>query len=150
MTKLSSGAARLFHQRLGRRHEASVSTLKEGARVVRAVVAALRAAGFSKDDVFAVRLTLDEALVNAVKHGHHGDPTKRARVRWQIRGEGVLLVVRDQGPGFNPRRVPDPCAGQGLGRDSGRGLLLMRTYMTRVHHNRRGNAVLLYRKHSPA
>ena len=128
---------------------ATVSTWEEAAALVEAVAALLRAAEFPRQDVFAIRLALDEALANALKHGHRGDTTKKVRVRWRLRAEGMVLWVRDEGPGFDPSHVPDPLDEQALGRDAGRGLLLMRSYMARVRYNRRGNAVLLYRARTP-
>jgi serine/threonine-protein kinase RsbW len=110
------------------------------------VASALRGSGFTKRDVFAVRLALDEALANAIQHGHGGDLTKAVQVRWRVSRRGVLLRVRDQGPGFDPSQIPDPLAPEALERESGRGLLLMRSSLTWVRYNRRGNAVTLCKR----
>ena len=59
--------------------------------------------GYPGRDVFGVRLALEEALVNALKHGHGYDPTRRARVRYRVTRRQVLARVTDQGPG-----VPEP------------------------------------------
>jgi serine/threonine-protein kinase RsbW len=95
-----------------------------------------------------MRLALEEALVNAVKHGNKGDATKRVRVRYQVTAAGVLVEVEDDGTGFDPLKVPDPCAPENLERLSGRGLLLMRSYMTWVRFNPCGNCVTLYERRS--
>ena len=124
----------------------SVGSLRHTAEipsVVNAVAGAMAAAGFSEDDVFAVCLGLNEALLNAVLHGNGGDPAKQARVSYQVTAEQVLAEVEDEGPGFNPDKVPDPRAPENLERLGGRGLLLMRSYLTWVRYNPQGNGVVL-------
>jgi serine/threonine-protein kinase RsbW len=103
----------------------------------------MAAAGYTEDDVFAVCLGLNEALLNANKHGNRGDPAKRARVSYRVTAERVLAEVEDEGPGFDPDAVPDPRAPENLERLGGRGLLLMRAYLTWVRYNRQGNGVTL-------
>lgn len=55
----------------------------------------------------------------------------------------VVYVIRDEGKGFNPHNLPDPIAPENMDRVSGRGLLLMRTFMDSVEHNELGNEVTL-------
>jgi serine/threonine-protein kinase RsbW len=98
---------------------------------------------YPRKDQFSVRLALEEALVNAIKHGHGFDPSKQARLRFRVTAEVVLLEVEDEGQGFDPRSVPDPLAPENLERPSGRGLFLIRTYMTWSRYNERGNGVLM-------
>jgi len=107
------------------------------------VVAAMDEQVFPKKDVFAVRLAMEEALVNAVKHGNRGDPAKEARMRYFVNTEFVLLEVEDEGQGFDPAGVPDPLAPENLERPSGRGLFLIRKYMTWMEHNERGNCITM-------
>ena len=126
----------------------SVRAAAEIGRVADAVVAAMDAAGYPDRDRFAVRLALEEAVANAVKHGHQGDPAKRVRVCYQVRPDRVLVEVEDQGAGFDPRRVPDPRDPENLDKPSGRGLLLMRSYTTWLRFNARGNRVTLCRARS--
>jgi serine/threonine-protein kinase RsbW len=111
--------------------------------VIEFVVAAMAAEGYPRRDLFGMRLALEEALSNAVKHGHRGDPTKRISIRYRVNAQRVLAEVEDQGAGFDTQAVPDPLAPENLGRPSGRGLLLMRTYTTWVRYNERGNGVTL-------
>jgi serine/threonine-protein kinase RsbW len=110
----------------------------------------LTAAGFTERDVFGVRLALEEAIVNALRHGHRGDPTKSVRVRCLVSPDRILAEVEDQGPGFDPEQVPDPLAPENLERPSGRGLFLMRTYMTWIRFNARGNHVTMCKCRSAA
>jgi serine/threonine-protein kinase RsbW len=114
--------------------------------VIGPVIEALERAGFSRKDAFAVRLAMEEAIVNAIKHGHRYDATKEVRVRSQVSEQCVLLEVEDEGPGFRPEAVPDPLRDENLDRSSGRGLLLMRHYMTWVRYNDAGTCVTLCKR----
>src|SRR5437867_2286166 len=96
------------------------------------VNAEMVAAGYAENDLFAVHLALEEAIVNAIKHGHRENTTKRVEVRYVVEPDRVLAEVADEGAGFDPDQVPDPCVAANLERPNGRGLLLMRHYMTWV------------------
>jgi serine/threonine-protein kinase RsbW len=111
--------------------------------VLAGVVDELQAAGYSRKEIFGVRLALEEAIVNAIKHGHRGDSTKEVRVRYRVTRAGVFAEVEDQGAGFDPKQLPDPFDPVNLEREGGRGLLLMRSYMTSVRYNDRGTCVAL-------
>ena len=118
-------------------------------RLLEAVTAAMHGAAYPPRDVFGVRLATEEAIVNAVRHGHRNDPDKYVSVRYRVNGDRVLIEVADQGPGFDPYEVADPLAQENLERPSGRGLLLMRAYLTWLRYNRRGNCVVLCKCRSP-
>jgi serine/threonine-protein kinase RsbW len=109
---------------------------------VRTVLAAL---GYGSRDCLGVRLALEEAVVNALRHGNGGDPARRVRVRYCVGPAAVLAEVEDEGPGFDPSRLPDPTLPENRERPGGRGLLLMRHYMTCVRFWGRGNRVTLYK-----
>jgi serine/threonine-protein kinase RsbW len=108
----------------------------------------MAALDYSEKDRWSMCLALEEALVNALKHGHQFDPTKHVRVRFTVVAARVLVQVCDEGAGFDPKAVADPLAPENLDRPSGRGLLLMRAYMTSVRFNRRGNRVTLCKRRS--
>jgi len=112
------------------------------------VAEAMDAADYPDRDLFAVRLALAEALSNALRHGHRGDPTRPVRVRHHVDARRVLVEVEDQGDGFDPARVPDPRAPENRERPGGRGLVLMRAYMTWVRYNGRGNCVTMCKDRS--
>lgn len=118
-------------------------TTAEAGRILERVRESLEHEGYSEKERFGVRLALEEAVVNAVKHGHQGDPAKTVRVRFRVTPASVTIVVEDEGPGFNPADVPDPLAPENLEKCCGRGLLLMRSYMTWVRHNAVGNRVTM-------
>ena len=124
-------------------HEVRIHAAAEGAAILAAVRTAMSAAGFSQREQFAVELSLDEAIANALKHGNRGDRRKHVLIQWQVSRDRVLVAVEDQGPGFDPDGVADPCDSEGLLRPSGRGVFLMRHYLSWVRYNERGNRVLL-------
>lgn len=103
----------------------------------------LQHAGFSKRDIFRTRLALDEAIGNAIRHGHDGDRAKPVEVFYHITPQRILAKVQDLGAGFDPDKVPDPLHVEDLGRPAGRGLLLMRSFMDRVEFNPSGNCVTM-------
>ncbi len=127
-------------------NQESVSTGAGIAGVLEQIATDMAAAGFASRDVFAARLALEEAVVNAIKHGHQGDTSKPVRVSYAVDAEQVLLTVEDEGPGFHPDDVPDPLDPENLERACGRGVFLMRHYMTWVKYNERGNRVTLCRR----
>jgi serine/threonine-protein kinase RsbW len=88
-----------------------------------------------------VRLALEEALVNAIKHGNGLDPSKSVRVHCDIQTDRVYVEIEDEGPGFAPEDVPDPTLDENIERPSGRGLMLIRSFMNRVDFNDRGNCI---------
>jgi serine/threonine-protein kinase RsbW len=111
----------------------------------RQILSGMEEKGFSKDDVFAVHLALEEAFLNAVKHGNKMDPDKTVAIDYTVDHEKVEISVRDEGVGFNPQSVPDPRVGENLYRPEGRGLLLMNAYMQVFEYNEQGNGVHMIR-----
>jgi serine/threonine-protein kinase RsbW len=110
------------------------------------VEAAMTALGYPPRDLLGLRLALEEAIVNGLRHGNGGDPAKRVVVRFAVGPEEVLGEVEDEGPGFDPERAPDPTAPENLDRPCGRGLLLMRHFTSWVRYHGRGNRVTLCKR----
>ena len=103
----------------------------------------MEATGYGPRDIFGVELAAEEAMTNAMKHGNAGDPTKRVRVAYRVDAAEVWLQIEDEGDGFHIEDVPDPTLPDNLLRPSGRGILLMKTFMSTVEYNERGNCVTL-------
>lgn len=101
-------------------------------------------------DVFGVHLAVDEALVNAILHGNALDPTKRVRFHCRLAPQKVRVEIIDEGAGFDPDSLPDPTSPCRLGCPSGRGVMLMRTFMSRVEFHDRGNHVVMEKDRGPA
>jgi serine/threonine-protein kinase RsbW len=123
--------------------EVSLRRAAEVAPFLDDLAAALAGLGYSSHDCAGARLALEEAVVNGLRHGNGGDPTKCVRVRYHLGPDALRVEVEDAGPGFDPGRVPDPTLPENLVRPGGRGLLLMRHFMSWVRFSRRGNRVTL-------
>jgi len=92
----------------------------------------LSAAGFDAAEIEDLRLAFHEVVVNAVRHGNAEDPRKRVRIAIGLGDDGVEVVVRDEGRGFDPEKLGAPLAGEELTRRGGRGLLLARHFLDRL------------------
>ena len=128
--------------------QAAIALTEEIADLLTDVIGAMEEVGYGARDTFAVRVALNEAVINAVKHGHGNDPRKRARIWWVVSALAVKLVVEDDGAGFDPDRVPDPCLPENQERPGGRGVFLMRSYMSWLRFNDAGNRVVMCRYRS--
>jgi len=127
------------------------SKLSAGEGVCHGIMSILKKNGFANEDLFAVHLALEEAFINAVRHGNKMDPTKEVRIECAVGPEKIEISVSDEGNGFDPGSVPDPRCGQNLYKPHGRGLLLIRSYMDQIEHNERGNTLRMvrYRERPP-
>lgn len=125
------------------------------------------------DETARVQLgvALHEALLNAMYHGNlevsselreageavflaaaeqrrrcspHGD--RRVHVKATLTPSEAVFVIRDEGPGFNPDAIPDPTAPDNLSKASGRGILLIRTFVDEMHYSPTGNELTLVKK----
>ena len=84
-------------------------------------------------------VALDEAFVNAVKHGNRHDPEKLLRVTAELSSREAIFTVEDEGDGFDVHEIPDPCDPANLFKSNGRGVLLIYNIMDEVEYSERGN-----------
>ena len=119
------------------------SNLEAVLHVQEAVALQLKSCHFEDREIFGIRLALEEALVNAIKHGNREDRGKKVRIKLHVRHDRIEIGVADEGPGFSPEQVADPLADENLERPSGRGLLLMRHYMSEVTYHPPGNRLTM-------
>ena len=128
--------------------------------------------GFTHEaELIRIGMALNEALNNAVEHGNleldsalkesGGDAydrlkaqrirqapycSRRVRVTQRVAGDEVVFIVRDDGTGFDPSRLPDPTDPENLMKAGGRGMLLIRTFMDEVHFNEDGNEITMIKR----
>lgn len=118
-----------------------------------------------------IGMALEEALLNAMYHGNLEVPSslkeedfqlfyklaeerrstppycdRRINIDVRVSALGVTYTIRDQGPGFDVTKLPDPTALENLDRPCGRGVMLMRAFMDEVHYNEQGNQVMLVKR----
>lgn len=113
----------------------------EARRVQKEIEQVLKNHQCCERDLFSIKLAVEEALVNAIKHGNQMDRAKKVRVSCLVRADRFDVSISDEGRGFDPVEVPDPTLVENLERPCGRGLMLMRHYMTEVSYNANGTLV---------
>jgi anti-sigma regulatory factor (Ser/Thr protein kinase)/CheY-like chemotaxis protein len=91
-------------------------------------------------------IALDEAFVNAVKHGNKNDPTKLVRITADLSTNEARFQIEDEGEGFDPSSIPDPLDPANLFKASGRGVLLIYNIMDEVKYNERGNRLTMVKR----
>lgn len=96
---------------------------------------------FTAEDFFAIHLSLQEAFINAIKHGNKQDPAKLVHVDFNVTSDKCEVFIADEGAGFDPACLPDPTSNENLLKTSGRGILLIRSYMDFVEFNETGNVL---------
>ncbi len=106
--------------------------------------------GWSPSDIFAIHLAAEEAIVNAIVHGNKLDPAKQVHVSCEVTPDLARIQITDEGEGFDPSQVPDCTADDRLEMPGGRGVMLMKSFMTRIEYNAKGNSVLLEKRHDAA
>ena len=112
-------------------------------KVQNAILSEVAKRGFNSQSTFAIKLALEEAMINAIKHGNKLDQNKKVRVEAKITAKEVTISIEDEGPGFNRDDVPDPTALENLCKPSGRGLLLIESYMSTVKHSNGGRKLTM-------
>lgn len=106
----------------------------------------LAAAGWDEGSVARIGMGIHEAFINAIQHGSKESPEKPARVSLSITPEEVRVTVRDEGPGFDWKKVSNPTEEENLMKVSGRGIFLMRRFFDAVEFNEAGNEVTLIKR----
>ena len=102
--------------------------------------------GCEGDNQADLEIALREALANAMIHGNAYHDSKNIFLRcYGAPGHGMLIMVRDEGPGFEPESVPDPRGPDRMFLHHGRGLFLMRQLMDYSEHRKNGREVVLYK-----
>lgn len=119
------------------------STLTEAKRPETLILREIESSGYDEDSTFAIKLALEEAMTNAVRHGNCGDACKKVRVRYAITPQRVVICVRDEGKGFCPDAIPDPTEPDRLSLPCGRGIMLIRAYMNEVEYREDGREICM-------
>jgi serine/threonine-protein kinase RsbW len=118
------------------------------AKIVETVLSKLEAYQWGNRDTFGIHMAMEEAVMNAIRHGNKCDTEKTVHVEIEICEARFYSRVTDQGEGFNPKDIPDPTLEENLDKTSGRGVMLMTSFVDKVTYNDVGNSVELEKKKS--
>lgn len=113
--------------------------LEEIQKLIARIMEAVTKMGCAADKEYEVRLAIDEALTNAVVHGCKKNPDQKVQCCVACdEGRGILIVVRDPGPGFDPASIPSPTVGENIFATHGRGIFLINQIADEVRFERGG------------
>ena len=122
--------------------DSTLEGVDQGENLVRA---ALHQSSLPVDDQYWVLLAVRKVLVNAAYHGNHYDTSKKVSLRIVSCANRILIEIGDEGDGFEPQAVPDPKMEQNLQKQSGRGLLIARSFLDDLTIRRREPRGMLIR-----
>jgi CheY-like chemotaxis protein len=117
--------------------------------VLHYLIQRVAALGVIKPDASNLFTALDEAFVNAVKHGNKHDHNKLVRIIADLSPKEARFTIEDEGEGFNVGDIPDPRDPENLFKSSGRGVLLIYNIMDEVEYNERGNRLTMVKRPDP-
>jgi len=146
-TTVGDSASQPPHEAAAWRRSISLPSERGASRLVTEdLLEQLGAHGWDQADIFSIHLAAEEAIVNAIVHGNKLDPHKQVLVDCLVSPDMVRVEITDEGPGFDPAKLPDCTSEERLEVPSGRGVMLMRTFMTRIEYNEKGNRVLMEKR----
>jgi serine/threonine-protein kinase RsbW len=105
--------------------------------------------GYSSDAIFAIKLALEEAMRNAIKHGNRFDSQKKVHIHAVVSPKQAEIVIEDEGPGFARGGVPDPTLPENLEKCGGRGIHLIEAYMNTVEWTQGGRRIRMIKRNEP-
>jgi len=114
--------------------------------IQQAILKEITRRGFNGQNVFGVQLALEEALINAIKHGNRFAAHKKVQLAVNITNQEVEIIIEDEGGGFDRSRVPDPTLQENLEKCCGRGILLIESYMSQVEWSCHGRRLRMVKK----
>ena len=105
------------------------SKMESATRAATLVVEFAAKQRYTQQQCHEIDLAVREAVANAVLHGNRCDNSKKVFLSAEMHPSGLVITIRDEGKGFDPRSVPDPLIPGNLMQESGRGLFLVKAYM---------------------
>lgn len=128
--------SRIMYKKL--KIESQVSNLRIVEKAIDDTTAAI---GISQDNYGKILVSAMEAVNNAILHGNKSNPEKSVEVEINYKGDELRITVTDEGPGFNPEKVPDPTTPENIEELNGRGIYLMSHLADKIEYNKKGNSV---------
>jgi serine/threonine-protein kinase RsbW len=121
-----SSSMAMTEQRVSYTLDSSLETIDNAEQKATIIATEL---GFGEDEVMQISMAVREGTVNAVLHGNAYSPDKKVTLAFERTGNDFVITIRDQGPGMDLSKIPNPLAPENLLKTSGRGIFLMRSFM---------------------
>jgi len=83
----------------------------------------------------SLTLSVSEATSNAIVHGNKLDPKKSIIIKVIVEDDKIIVIIKDEGPGFDPTSIPNPTMPENLLKDSGRGIHIMKNFLHDLQYN---------------
>ncbi|MCM8819652.1 MAG: ATP-binding protein [Candidatus Omnitrophica bacterium] len=122
-------------------HRKISSELKNVPKVINWIIEKIKKLKLEEDDIFDIRISLEEAIVNAIKHGNKLNPKLSVDIFLKIIDKSLIIEIKDEGEGFDINNLPDPTSFDNLEKLSGRGLFLIKNLMDEVELLERGRKI---------
>ena len=106
----------------------------------------LREKGIDEEVIFDIHVGFEEALRNAMIHGNKLDPKKEVKIETEITDSMIIVIVEDEGEGFDPESLPDPTLDENLLKEGGRGVYLINHLMDEVIYENGGRKVIMKKR----
>ena len=111
--------------------------------IIRLLLDQLESTDWPSKDVFGIHMAMEEAIMNAIRHGNQCAADKQVHVLIAISADQFYAKITDQGDGFDPSSIPDPTLDENVGKTCGRGVVLMKSFVDEIVYNKKGNSVEL-------
>lgn len=118
------------------------------APIIEILISKLADFDWADKDAFAIHMAMEEAIINAIKHGNQCRPNTSVHVVIELDDQHFQATVTDDGHGFDLTNVADPTREENLEKCSGRGVMLIRHFVDQVEYNDRGNSVCMHKAKS--
>ena len=123
---ISTSSMAMTDQRVSYTMDSSLETIDSAEEKATKIATEL---GFAEDEVMQISMAVREGAVNAVLHGNAYAKDKKVILGFERTGQDFIITIRDQGPGMDFSKIPNPLAPENLLKTSGRGIFLMRSFM---------------------
>ncbi|MFH0772133.1 MAG: ATP-binding protein [Candidatus Omnitrophota bacterium] len=105
------------------------------------IINSLKDFNLKEDVIFDIRLSVEEAVINAIKYGNNFKKDLPILINYSITGDRLEIIVKDMGKGFDYSSLPDPTSQENILKSGGRGLFLIRNLMDEIKFNDKGNEI---------
>ncbi len=116
-----------------------IPSIVENIRIVESFIDNVKEKYKIDDDIYGnIMIAVTESVNNAIKHGNNCDKNKNVTLTAVYEDNLVRFIVEDEGPGFDPAKLPDPTAPENLEKLGGRGIFLMEQLSDEVNFSNEG------------